>query len=106
MASRSLNGFGLAVVGAGVLLVWSAWRNWTIADTVRAAAALARGDSIPPAGETYGAMAFAMGGKLNSIGQDGHIQGRRSPGTASQTNSRSRARNAAPGSRITERRPI
>lgn len=51
-ASGGISGLGVGISAAGVMLILSAWRNWTIADTVRNVAALTRGGSLPPAGET------------------------------------------------------
>lgn len=111
MKKGNLNGFGLAIAGAGVLLIWSAWRNWTIADSVRAAAALARGESIPPAGSAADSEGyyFAIGRNLQDALKDpagtaGNGAGgyRRSGGRKA----RGTVRNSAPSSRIIDRKPI
>lgn len=113
-----LNGVGLAIAGTGVLLIWSAWRNWTIADTVRATAALARGDSIPGPGESYSpGYAFAIGGKLNAgtssaWGTSASKAAQAAAGAVANIGNgvvrqaHSTEKDAAPGSRIPGRLPI
>lgn len=75
-----LNGLGIGITSAGIVLILSAWRNWTIAETIRNVVNLARGVPLPPANAGEVAGIATLGGKLTS-GQDGATRKTRKLGT-------------------------